>query len=486
MRFAGLVFLIAASSFAQVQNAADADFGGNTGVLAPGSRAVVGYIPNAGSAAGSATVFLLPVNSTTPFTAQVLSQSQNRIVFVVPNEMPLGPAQVIYKPAGQATQWTSVTIVPASLSLYRTGPSGPLIAPIVDLRGSGVASGLTRPAQPGFGVEIFGSGLGATPLSQIHITLGGVSQAVTYAAVPPQTPGIHQINFIVAPGTPDGCYVPLVVTYGTQSVSSFLSKTSDGKPCHHPWALSQQDLTTLDNGNGISVAEIQLTTGINAASSSRASRQESGQIIPRVLDAGQIAANFANPYPAQPCGLVSPIGAAFFGALGGTPSSPGQLTHAGVTLFLPYTSSSLTAPIRDVPPVIAPGLWTFLAGPASFSFPLPPPIQLSGGAPITINHTQNSTITWDSSGYDTYATLHLSLKSAAAPVVSCTIPAQAGIVTIPPNLLASFIPGSVGVISVSVNETGAGIPSGQTILNGAPVLALAIWSSTDTRPVDFQ
>src|SRR5215472_15168309 len=117
MRFAGLVFLIAASSFAQVQNAADADFGGNTGVLAPGSRAVVGYIPNAGSAAGSATVFLLPVNSTTPFTAQVLSQSQNRIVFVVPNEMPLGPAQVIYKPAGQATQWTSVTIVPASLAL---------------------------------------------------------------------------------------------------------------------------------------------------------------------------------------------------------------------------------------------------------------------------------------------------------------------------------------------------------------------------------
>jgi hypothetical protein len=139
-----------------------------------------------------------------------------------------------------------------------------------------------------------------------------------------------------------------------------------------------------------------------------------------------------------------------------------------------------------VPPVIAPGLWTFLAGPASFSFPLPPPIQLSGGAPITINHTQNSTITWDSSGYDTYATLQLSLKSAAAPVVSCTIPAQAGIVTIPANLLASFIPGSVGVISVSVNETGAGIPSGQTILNGAPVLALAIWSSTDTRPVDFQ
>jgi uncharacterized protein (TIGR03437 family) len=500
VRAAFALLLIAGAAFAQVQNAADAPAGVYTvSALAPGSRAVVSYASNSGASPGSATVSLLPVNSTTPLPAQVIGVTSSAITFVVPQGIPNGPAQLIYKPGGQATQWTTVTIAPASFSLYRTGPVGPLIAPIVNLAGSGYPSGLTTPAQPGFGVEIFGSGLGATPLSQVHITLGGVSQQVFYAGAPPQMPGINQINFLVAPGTPDGCYVPLVLTYGTQSVSSFLSKTSDGMPCHHPWGLSTQALKILDSGGSVNTAEIQLTTGIDAATSSRASRQESAQIVSTfLLNAGQIAQSFpAMPgNPAQPCSLVtaSGVGSSFIGGIGYS-GLAGQLVHSGIALTLPYTSSQTTdSPLSSLPPpVIAAGPWTFTATDGSglpagstFPFTLPPPIQLSGGAPIVINHAQNSTVTWDGSGYDAFATLQLSLTSALAPGVSCTIPAQAGGVTVPANLLASFSAGSAGALSVTVSENGAGIPAADFTVNGAPVLGLALWSSSDTRPVDFQ
>ncbi len=495
MRAAGILFLIAGASWAQVQNGADTGAGVSTTMLAPGSQAAVNYFPNAGSPPTSATVSFLPVNTTTPIPAQIVSVSPASITFIVPPGVSYGPAQLIYKPGSQATQWTTVTIAPISFALYRTGPVGPLIAPIVNLAGSGVASGLTRPAQPGFGVEIFGSGLGAVPPSRIQVTLGGVSQPVTYAGTPLGLPGLTQIDFVVAPGTPDGCYVPLVVTYGTQSVSSFLSKTSDGMPCHHPWGLSTQALTMLDNGGSISVGEIQLNTGIEAAASNRASRQESAQILPAELNAAQIASSFvgSSGNSAQPCSVVTEAGAVFAG-FGGS-SSAGQLTNSAGTITLPYTSPQAPdSPLSSLPPpVISAGPWNFKAtdssifpAGASFTFTLPPPVQLSAGAPIVISHTESSTVTWNGSAYDSFATLQLNLTSFLSPVISCSVPAQSGSITIPASLLASFRPGAAGVLSVSVSETGSGIPSADFTLDNAPVLALAQWSSTDTRPVDFQ
>jgi uncharacterized protein (TIGR03437 family) len=495
VRAAGILFLIAGVCCAQVQNGADTAAGVSTTMLAPGSQAAVSYFPTSSTPASSAAVSFLPVNTTTPFPAQIISVSPASITFIVPPNVPYGPAQLIYKPGSQATQWTRVTIVPTSFSLYRTGPVGPLIAPIVPLTGPAYPSGLAKPAQPGFGVEIFGSGLGAVPPSRIQVTLGGVAQQVLYAGTPVGLPGLTQIDFLVAPGTPDGCYVPLVVSYGTQSVSSFLSKTSDGMPCHHPWGLSAQALTMLDSGEAISVGEIQLNTGIVAAASNRASRQESAQIIPAVLNAGQIASSFVGiaGNPAQPCSVASATGSGFGG--GFSSAGTGQLTNSAGTITLPYTSPQATdSPLSGLPPpVIAPGPWQFTAtaesvlpAGASFSFTLPPPIQLSGGAPIAINRTESSTVTWNGSAYDSFATLQLTLTSFLSPVISCSVPAQSGRVTIPASLLASFRPGSAGALSVTVSENGAGIPSADFTLNGAPVLALALWTSTDTRPVDFQ
>jgi uncharacterized protein (TIGR03437 family) len=501
VRTAIFLLLIAGASSAQVQNAADAGAGLYTTVLAQGSMAVINYSPATGTPAPSATVSLLPANSTTPFPAQVLGVSQFTITFVVPNNVPTGAVQLIYKPGTQATQSTTVTIVPASLALFRSGPVGPLIAQDFNPNGTFVSNGLATPAQPGQIVVLYGTGLGSTPQSAVQIGLGGVAQPVLYAGAPGQ-PGLNQINFQIAPGTPDGCYVPLTVIYGTQSVTSFLSKTSDGLPCHHPFHLSLAAMKLLDSGTSIQTGEISMTTGIEAPSSDRASRQESAQFLGLDFGASSIAGYFvgASIDPAQPCGIAGlsygSTGAFFYAGFDSSALGAITLKNAASTLTLPWTSARpADSPLNGLPPaIVAAGPWTAstsggsILAASSFGFNLPPPIQIAGGSPLTLKRSQSQTVAWSGSGYDSSATLQLTLTAQypGSPVLTCSVPAQAGGVTLPSNLLAQFNSGSAGVVSVSVTEAGPGIPYADFSASNGPLLMLVIWGSTDARPVDFQ
>jgi uncharacterized protein (TIGR03437 family) len=502
VRAAVLLLLIAGASTAQVQSAADVSAGVYATVLAQGSLAVINFSEPASIPATSATVSLLPVNSTTPIPAQVTNVQPFTITFVVPADVPTGPVQLIYKPGIQATQWTTVTIVPANLALARTGPTGPLVAENVNPDGTIASNGLATPAQPGQPVVIVGTGLGSTPQSAVGITLGGVAQTVLYAGAAPGLPGVNQINFRIAAGTPDGCYLPLIVTYGTQSVTSFLSKTSDGLPCHHPFRLSVAVMQLLDRGGSVQTGEIVMTTGIEAASAARASRQESAQFVGLDFNASTIAGYFTGTAtnPAQSaCTIVNASGTGgFFGSGGFDPSALGVITlkSATSTLTLPWNSPEpADSPLNDLPPaVIAAGPWTAstsggsILAASSFGFVLPPPIQIAGGAPLTLNRSQSQTIAWSGSGYDSNAMLQLTLTSQnpGSPVLTCAVPAQTGGVTLPPNLLAQFNAGSAGAVSVLVSEAGPGFPYADFSTSNGPLLMLVVWSSTDGRPVDFQ
>jgi uncharacterized protein (TIGR03437 family) len=169
VRTAVFILLIAGASSAQVQSAADVAAGVYTTTLAQGSLAVINYSPDSSTPATSATVSLLPANSATPFPAQVVGVAQFTITFIVPNNVPTGSAQLIYKPGNQATQWTTVSIVPANLALYRSGPAGPLIAQNFNPGGTVVSNGLATPAQPGQPVVLYGTGLGSTPQSAVQM-----------------------------------------------------------------------------------------------------------------------------------------------------------------------------------------------------------------------------------------------------------------------------------------------------------------------------
>src|SRR5439155_9238362 len=121
----------------------------------------------------------------------------------------------------------------------------------------------------------WGSGLGATPMANIGVTLGGIPQSVVYAGRSPSVPGVDQINFRVASGTPSGCYLPLIANYGQSIAISFLSESSDGSPCAHPLQLSAGDLSKLDAGGTVTVGQINVASNLQAASAEHASRPES-------------------------------------------------------------------------------------------------------------------------------------------------------------------------------------------------------------------
>jgi hypothetical protein len=149
-------------------------------------------------------------------------------------------------------------------------------------------------------------------------------------------------------------------------------------------------------------------------------------------------------------------------------------------------------PLNNLPvPAIAGGKWTFQSPggadlPASsFGFILPAPVQLTGGVPVTVNHTQGQTITWNGSSFDAGATAIVSLEGSG--FVSCSAPAAAGTLTIPAALLSGFIPNTIGSLTISIDEAGAALPHAQfQTKSGATLLLFVPFSSSDSRPVFFQ
>jgi uncharacterized protein (TIGR03437 family) len=498
VRVAALLLLMIGISFAQVQNAADANAGvSGASVITPGSQAFVNDPVQlaAFQTVNSASVSIRPVGSATPIPAQVLGTSQTGITFVVPPDTPLGNAQLIYNQTGQLTQSTSVSIVSSRLALYRN----PVRAVNTNASGPATPNGLANPAQPGQAVEIFATGLTGIPQYPPQVLLGNVAQSVLFAGSGGPA-GLLQINFVVSADAPDGCYVPLTVTWGVSTATSSISKTSDGKACHHPFGLPTQALQTLDAGGTVETGLVTITRALSAASVDHASRSEQAVVSITPLSAAQVA-NYAIANTAASCGVGGgslPFWASYIFDPSQFPSSM-TLQSGATTLQLPSGGGpeySITipptadAPLNHLPaPVLGGGAWTWSSSVGQFGFNLLPPVQMSGGAPIRIQTDRNQTITWDASGFDAGAIMQLSLSAGpyGPASITCFAAAQGGALTIPSNLLRLFTPGGAGVVTASVVESGAAMPHANFQLSGGiPLLMLVSEGSTDTRPVDFQ
>ena len=497
VRAAVLLVVIVGISLAQVENAADANAGVfGSSAITPGSQAFV-TDPVGGTAPpafNGASVAIRPVGSATAIPAQVLSTSVTGILFYVPPDTPLGNAQLIYNQTGQLTQSTAVLIVSSHLVVYH----GSLGAVNVNDSGPATPNGLAHPAQPGQTVEIFATGLSMIPLFPPQISLGGVAQSVLHAG--DDGAGMLQINIQISPDTPDGCYVPLTVTWGGNTASSYISKTSDGMPCHHPFGLSTQALTALDSGGTLQTGLVSITRALSAASEDHASRSEQAVVSFTDFSAAQIA-NFLTASPVAGCGpSVSSLpfwaNSEIFDPT--QLSKPMALQSGDTTLTLPSDGgpeysvtipATADAPLSHLPPpVLGGGAWTLNFSAGQFAFNLLPPVPINGGAPIRIQTEQNQTITWNGSGLDAGAMMQLSLSAGniGPPSITCFAAAQSGTVTIPANLLRLFTPGGVGVLSAGVTESGVSMPHANFQTSGGPLLMLLSAGSTDTRPVDFQ
>ena len=307
-------------------------------------------------------------------------------------------------------------------------------------------------------------------------------------------------------GVPDGCYVQLAFTYNQTTVTTTISKTSDGSPCKHPWQLSLSDMKMLDKGGALTDGAINLSTQLNTVTSTVASRNESASMNLSQITAAGIAAYFAPAPGTSGASCTAPSPSIGFAALNGDfsvllPGPPDigstvTLQSPTATITLPgnglFYSPSLPPPTDGAPPVIAGGKWAWQSSggkdlPASsFGFTLPAPIQLNGGAPISLRRDRDQTITWNGAAFDSGATVYISLSGASA-FVYCTAPAGAGTVTIPASMLSDYAANTIGTITASLNESGAFLPHAQFQLkSGDTLLMFVSFSSSDSRPVFFQ
>jgi uncharacterized protein (TIGR03437 family) len=463
----------------------------------------------------TAMLWIRSVGSSTATPLTVTNAATGAITFVVPSSIPLGGAELLYQIDDQPTQWTNVNVVQSSFEFFRISSGGPAIAQTAAAEGAFSNVGLATPAQPGQTVLLTGSGLGYG--STVGATIGGVSAPVVYAGAYPAQVGKDEVLLQIPSGIPDGCYVPVTFTYNQTTVSTTISKTSDGSPCKHPWQLSVSDMKTLDNGGTLTDGAINLSTQLSAVTSTVASRNESANMNLGQITAGGIAAYFTpTPATSDPgCTALTPsvgLSPAFlngsFSVLLPLPTLPD--IGASVTLQSPTTAITLTGVIdtglysqalppptdgplsNPPPPVIAGGIWTWQSSggrdlPASsFGFTLPAPIQLNGGAPISLRLGLDQTITWNGTAFDAGATVSVIINGTAA-LVTCTVPASKGMVTIPASLLSGYTANTRGTLTANLNESGFFLPHAQFQLkNGSTLLMFVSFFSNDSRPVDFQ
>jgi uncharacterized protein (TIGR03437 family) len=480
-------------------------------IVAPGMLAGLSYSSDLSVASPPplpATVSIRPSGSNTPIRVEVASISPGSVTFVVPRNMPLGGAEIEYKPEGQPTAWTNVNVVPASFEFYRIGAGGPVTAQAVAPNGSLSPMGLTTPAQPGQTIRLTGSGLGNN--TSVTVTVGGVPATVVHAQPHRAQPGLDEILVQIPPGlaVPDGCYVPLALTYNNTTVTSTMSKTSNGAPCVHPFQLSVADMKTLDSGGILNTGQIDMSTSLQVAIATAASRNEAADVSVTQSTATDIATYFS-PVSSTGCTTNQLLGTPSFLAGNFSSSNPFMppnlaasmsLQNAATTLALTggpeYYSATLPqpteGPLTNPPPAIITGgdwTWSSIGGPdlaaSSFTFTLPAPFQLNGTAPVTLVRNQDQTIKWNGAAFGSGATLNAILTGASS--VSCSVPASAGALTIPAAILAQFAANSLGTLELNITESGSSLPHALFKLqNGSTLLMLVNYTASETLPVDFQ
>ncbi|MCC6861453.1 MAG: hypothetical protein IT158_22990 [Bryobacterales bacterium] len=131
-----------------------------------------------------------------------------------------------------------------------------------------------RPAKPGDVVVLWGTGLGADPMSdldgntsgdmkeaaQVKVNIDGIEVTPLYAGRSSGSPGLDQVNFVVPSNVALNCLVLVqVIAGGRTSNTVTIAVATDGQDaCNHP-ALSDAQLAKLEGGGTISIGSLSLT-----------------------------------------------------------------------------------------------------------------------------------------------------------------------------------------------------------------------------------
>lgn len=320
--------------------------------------------------------------------AFIVYTSALQVGAILPSNTPVGNGSVTVTYNGKTSAAFTISVVQSRLGIFTsnvqgTGPAaaqhGTSSAPIM----------LTKAAQPGEVVIIYGTGLG--PISgpdnvapgsvqvgsDVKVTVGGKTITPQYAGRAPQFAGEDQINFQLPADVPTGCYVPMSITASgqvSQDVVLPIAK-SGSSACTHIFGFSENALAELDSGGTVNVGLFQVLRAFVAAlggpvegagglfdNANAASVFNIYELIPVAYGA------VTYPAPLNSCVVIDQAitSGGFslppFNKIGGT-----ELVADAVTLaingpggasanVLRQTNGGYVSPF--IPPILGPGSWT--------------------------------------------------------------------------------------------------------------------------------
>lgn len=222
---------------------------------------------------GGATVNIKPDGGTQTYQAFLHFVSPGQINAIIPSTVPPGQASLTVTVNNATSPAARVQIAASSFGIFtiNSQTAGLAIAQNYESPTSLPLNLYTNAARPGQTLILWGTGLGAYTggsdgeapqagniVNNATVLVAGYSITPFYAGRAPGIPGVDQINFTLPQDAPipDGCSLEVQVQIGDliQQGSATIAKSSNGPVCQHPFALSSDQLSSLQNGGTIKAA----------------------------------------------------------------------------------------------------------------------------------------------------------------------------------------------------------------------------------------
>jgi len=431
-----------------------------------------------------------------------------QIAAVLPSDFPLGPAEVTVIYNGESSDPVPVNIVESDVGIFTVAMNGrgPAVIQNYTSPTEQPLNQLTTPALPGQHLILWATGLGpisepdniAPPVgtvnNNVEVEIAGQRLQPTYAGRAPTFPGVDQINVRLPDdgSIPESCYTEVKVWTGDRASNTVtISTANEPGACKHPWGLPADKLAELDAGGRVGYGEISVARNVwdgftSASPSARVSASFRSMTAPLVADR---SAWIVPPRTQPGCALVT--NGVYVGAIIRWVDTPVFYTFppypeslrmvyldAGDVLLMEGPEAkSLPVPkdenldftrysVADLDPdFFTPGEWSVsgLGGQNVGAFLskiyLPPPVVAE--LPGTIDRAQPLTIDWNTQGFTNEQAVRLTVTGyrddagagweSRRPVsVSCYVPANAGSVTVPVDVLQLIPADDRGQVSLDL------------------------------------
>jgi uncharacterized protein (TIGR03437 family) len=489
-------------------------FGTDLGPPNPGATAQ--SFPLATTLAG-VSVTVTGSGRSVPAIPQFVAQFQ--INAIMPSNAPTGTVQVTVTFNGLSSAPSTTAVVVNNFGAFAVaGGRGPGIVQnfVLATRQTPLNTASVTAAR-GDTVILWGTGLGPLPNSaadsqpypppgqavqslpvSVQVFVGTVAVQPSYSGRAPQFPGVDQINFVVPPNAPQGCYVPVQVLVAGANYSNVVTMAIDVNrgTCSDTNPLGSLSRAGGKNG-AIGLLRINLT---DATTPSNNGQADIGlAVFQKDSPGGALGFDlFSSLPPLNACTYYNNLN--FLNGLAGgqVPSRGSTSLNAGsaITAIGPNGSRTLPYATSDTPtspylgllgagggfssyissqPFLSPGSYTISGpggtdvGPFSLSLNLTASIATNLSQISVIDRTKGLALNWTGGDPASQAVLILGASNDVFTNVSggfaCLVPLGSSSFTVPPGMMAN-LPATAGTSSGEVQSSliVLAVPLGNTIV----------------------